>query len=77
MTKEQIAVLFERAATWPEAAKREFVRVAAEIEAKFGGVYQLTEEEDADIRAALEEADRGDFATDADVHTVFDRLRHA
>ncbi len=77
MTKEQIAILFERAVTWPEEAKREFVRVASEIEARYGGVYQLNEEEDAEIRAALAEADRGDFATDESVRSVFERLRKA
>ena len=77
MTKEQMAVLFERAATWPEAAQHEFVRLVAEVEARYGGVYQLSEEEDSEIRAALAEADRDEFASEDDVRAVLDRLRRA
>lgn len=77
MTKEQMAVLFERAATWPEAAQREFIRLIEEVEARHGGIYRLSKAEDEDIGTALAEADRGEFATDEDVHAVFDRLRRS
>lgn len=36
-----------------------------------GKVYQLTPEEEADIRQGLAEADRQEFASEADVRTMW------
>jgi predicted transcriptional regulator len=38
-------------------------------------VYQLDDEERADIREALAEIDRGEVASDEEVKPVFDGLR--
>jgi predicted transcriptional regulator len=38
-------------------------------------VFELSEEEQADIEAALEEVKRGEFATDEEVEAVFSRYR--
>jgi predicted transcriptional regulator len=74
MTKQQIAILLERAETWPEEAQRELVRTALDIERKHAGVYDLDEEERADIREGLAEIDRGEVATDEEVQATFDDL---
>jgi predicted transcriptional regulator len=77
MTKQQIAVLLERAETWSQEAQDELVRTALEIEKKHAGVYQLDEDELADISEGLAEIERGDVASDEEVQTTFDELRRA
>ena len=45
------------------------------MEARDTSVYQLSEEEAADIDEALKEVERGEVASEEEVKTVFDRLR--
>ena len=75
MTKEQITVLLERAADWPEEAQAELVQAMLEIEAKYGGVYQLDEEERAALEHSAEDVKLGRFASDEEVAEVFARIR--
>ena len=75
MTKQQIAVLLERAETRSQEAQDELVRTALEIEKKHAGVYQLDEDELADISEGLAEIERADVASDEEVQTTFDELR--
>jgi hypothetical protein len=77
MTKEQIAILLERAETWSQEAQEELVRSAFAIERKHSGVYRLDDEERADIREGLAEIERGEVASDDDVRATFDDLRRA
>ena len=46
-----------------------------EIEGRHVGVYRLSDEERADIEAALEEVARGEVASAEDAAAVFDRYR--
>jgi predicted transcriptional regulator len=46
-----------------------------EMEAEATGVYHLTEEERREVELGMEEARRGEFATDEEVAAVFDRYR--
>jgi predicted transcriptional regulator len=75
MTKQQIAILLERAETWSPEAQDELIRSALAIERKHGGVYQLDDEERADILEGLAEIERGEVATEEEVNAVFDSLR--
>jgi predicted transcriptional regulator len=75
MTKQQIAILLERAETWPQEAQDELVRSALEIERRHGGVYELDDEELADICEGLAELERGEVASDDEVKATFDALR--
>jgi hypothetical protein len=75
MTKQQIALLLERAETWSQEAQDELIRSALAIERKYGAVYRLSDEERADIREALAEIDRGEVASDEEVKATFDDLR--
>jgi predicted transcriptional regulator len=77
MTKEQIAILLERAETWSEEAQDELVRSALAIERKYGGVYRLDDEERDDIREGVAEIERGEVASDEEVRAIFDDLRRA
>jgi predicted transcriptional regulator len=75
MTKQQIAILLERAETWSQEAQEELVRSALAIERKHGGLYELDDEELADIREGLAEIERGEIASDGEVRATFDNLR--
>jgi predicted transcriptional regulator len=78
MTKQQIAILLERAETWSQEAQEELIRSALAIERKHGGVcgvYELDDEELADIREGLAEIERGEIASDGEVRATFDNLR--
>jgi predicted transcriptional regulator len=77
VTKEQIAILLERAESWPQEAQDELVRSALAIERKHAGIYRLDDEERSDIREGLAEIDRGEVALDEDVRATFDDLRRA
>ncbi len=77
MTKEQIAVLLERAETWPQEAQEELVRSSMAIERKHAGVYHLDGEERADIREGLAEIERDEVASDKEVRKAFENLRGA
>jgi predicted transcriptional regulator len=75
MTKQQIAILLERAETWSQEAQDELIRNALEIERKHVGVYELDDEELADIEDGLAEIERGELASDEEVTVTFDALR--
>ena len=77
MTKEQLTILLERAQAWPQAAQEELVRTAIDIERKHVGVYQLDDDERADIREGLAEIERGEVASDEEVQATFKNLRRS
>jgi hypothetical protein len=49
--------------------------VLEQIAASDDGIYTLTDEERRLVREGLEQLDRGDVATDAEVRAVFDKYR--
>jgi hypothetical protein len=75
MTKDQIDAVLSRIHSWPPARQEDAVRVLLAMEAQELSVYQLSDEENADLDAALEEVARGEIATDAEVASVFARKR--
>ena len=75
MTKEQIDSVLDRVRTWPPERQEDAVRVLLEIEAAGTGVYVLSDEERAAIEEGMEQARRGEFATDEEVAELFNRYR--
>jgi hypothetical protein len=64
--------LLERVQSWPEEAQDELVDVAHQIESELQTrEYLATQEELRIIDAAMGSIDREEFATDAEVQTVF------
>lgn len=51
--------------------------VLEQIAAAGDGVYRLSDEERRLVREALDELDRGEFASEQDVRAVFDKYRGA
>jgi predicted transcriptional regulator len=75
MTKEQIDSVLERVRSWPVARQEDAAQLLLAMEAQGSKPYSLSEDERADIEAALEELARGEVATDAEVAAVFNRYR--
>ena len=71
MTKDQIDAILDRVHAWPRSRQGDAVRLLLAMEAQAGSTYKLSEDERADLEAALEEAARGEIATDAEVAAVF------
>lgn len=67
--------LLERVATWPEEDQDELAQIAAEIEARRTGVYQLSDDERASVRRGMDAARRGEFAPDSEMEEFY-RLHH-
>ena len=67
--------IIQRAEAWPKAAQDELVQTALEIEAEQQGLYHATADELRAIDAALEEVDRGEIASSAEVEAAFGKLR--
>ncbi len=61
--------ILNKVALWPDEDQRELAEVAREIEARRTGVYVLDEDE----RAVIAEAQKGEFATEADVAAFWKR----
>ena len=57
-----------------DAFVEEVVRSVLEIEQRHTGVYQLDDEERADLLQALDEVRRGDVADDDEAAALFKRL---
>jgi predicted transcriptional regulator len=75
MNKAQIDSILERVRTWPEERQEDAARVLLAMESEDTGVYRLSDEERAEIRAALAEIERGEVASDEEVAAVFNRYR--
>lgn len=75
MAKPEIEAVFDRVRTWPEHRQQDVVNVLLEMERQGIDRYELSAEEEADLDVALQEADRGEFATDEEVAALFDKYR--
>ena len=67
--------IIQRAEAWSKPAQDELVQAALEIEAEQRGLYHATADELRAIDAALEEVDRGEIASSAEVEAAFSKLR--
>lgn len=74
MTRTLEEVL-RRVETWPRERQERAARLLLALEAAETSVYQLTDEEAADIDEALQEMERGEVASEEEVRAVFNRFR--
>ena len=77
MTKDQLRALIERAADWPEEARAELLRTMVQIEAKYGGIYHVDDDERDALEQSAEDARLHRYATDEAVEADFSRFRSA
>ncbi len=76
MTKEQIEQIFERVRTWPLERQQDAAEMLLRMEEQNTYVYELSDEELAEIEEAEAEAERGEFATDEEMKALFDHYRN-
>jgi predicted transcriptional regulator len=69
--------LLERVESWPAEDQEELAELAREIESRRTGVYRLSEEERAAVRAGLEDARQGNFATEQEMEEFYQLHRRA
>ena len=69
--------VLERVETWPKERREDAAWLLMSMEVQDASPYRLTDEQREQVRAALEEAERGEFASDEEVAAVFDRYRRA
>jgi hypothetical protein len=73
MTRDDIELIFEQVATWPETAQDEFFASFNEIEAKHVGVYQLSDEDREALKRSLADVKAGRFVEDEEITALFNR----
>jgi hypothetical protein len=69
--------LLIRAEAWPEEAQDELVRSAFDIELRYLGAYQLSDDDRAALARSLADARADRFASEQEVEEVFSRFRQA
>ena len=75
MTREEIATILERVAGLPEEAHAELAESVAQIEAKYAGVYRLSDDERAALDRSLEDVRQGRFACPERIEGILARYR--
>jgi predicted transcriptional regulator len=63
--------LLEQVQTWPEEDQEELAQIAREIESRRTGVYRLSADERAAVRAGMDAARRGDFVPDDEMEEFY------
>jgi len=73
----KVKELLQGIEAWPEEDQRELVEVARLIEARRTGVYRLSDEERAAVRAGMRAARRGEFVPDDEMERFYQLHRNA
>jgi hypothetical protein len=66
--------LLGRVEKWPQQARDELVRSITEIEARYGNVYRVSDDERAALDRSAQDVRKGRYASDQDVETVYGRF---
>ncbi len=75
MTKREVDAVLEQVRSWPEAEQEKAALLLLALEERRKGVYELSEEEIADLDQADREIERGEFVPDEEMKALFDRYR--
>jgi predicted transcriptional regulator len=73
MTKQQLAALLERVASLPDDAQDEVAASLAAIEAKYTGVYRVSDDERAGIERGLASLREGRLVDEDDMAAFWKR----
>ena len=71
----QLLELIERVKKWPTERQNDVARMLEAMEASGTGVYRLTDEERRLVNEGLEQANRGEFVSDAEMEKFWNRHR--
>lgn len=73
MPRDHIELILQHVATWPEAAHEELLASFNEIEAKYTGVYRLSDEDRIAVKRGLADVEAGRLVDDDDITALFNR----
>jgi predicted transcriptional regulator len=73
MTKEQVKEILDRVLTWPPERQEDAAQMLLMLEAQGEDLYHPSDEEWAAIKEGLEQAKRGEFASDEEVAELWKR----
>jgi len=73
----KVKELLEGIDAWPQEDQEELVEVARLIEARRTGVYRLSDEERAAVRAGMHAARLGEFVPDDEMERFYQLHRNA
>jgi hypothetical protein len=73
MTKEDLEAVFDRVRAWPPEKQEMALAALRLIEFRQGDIYELSDEERADLEEAVAEMERGEVASQEEVDAVFRR----
>jgi hypothetical protein len=73
----RVTALLQGIESWPEEDQEELVEVARLIEARRTGVYRLSDEERAAVRAGRDAPRRGEFVPDDEMERFYQLHRNA
>jgi len=71
--RNRLDAVLDRVRSWPSSRQEDALRTLLAMESEGSGLYELSDEERADIDAALEEMARGEVASDDEVAATFAR----
>ena len=74
MSKEQIKSVLESVHSWPIEDQEELIELAREIEARRTHLYVMNDEERMAVREGLEQARRGEFASDEEMDAFWKKI---
>ena len=63
--------MLEQVLSWPEVGQEELADVAREIESRRTGIYRLSDDERAAVQKGIDDALRGDFASDEEMEEFY------
>jgi hypothetical protein len=74
---DKLKDLMERIEHWPEGAREEAIASLQSIEEELVGLYELSPADRAALARSGEDVRLEKFASDEQVHDVFERYRHS
>ncbi len=74
MTKAQIKEVLDRVLTWAPERQQEAAELLTLLEAQEGELYHPSDEEWLAIQEGLDQARRGEFATDEEMEAIWKRF---
>ena len=71
MTKQEIKEVLDRVLSWPPDLQEDAAAILLMLEAREGELYHPSEDEWAAVQEGLEQARRGDFASDEEMEELW------
>jgi hypothetical protein len=74
MTKAQIKAVLDRVLSWPPERQQDAAEMLLMLEAQEGELYHPSDEEWLAIQEGLDQARRGEFASDEEMEALWKRF---